>query len=767
MSVRGVTPAHESARSQRTWTDSIQRALRRAGITVCLITAISGLAMIFGLGAGASRLGPVGLSLTVAAQAAIISVLVLRLVSRWATGLIVLTSVLGIALALPAFSLADRPADWWPSQFVFTLIGFVVYIERSWHRWWVAGCLLILNGTARILTWPAGASHDLLVRQVGYEAGQAALIITMTYFTVEALLSAARTADHALNAVRRQRTAEFIANARTTRARELDRFIHDDVLHTLRIVALDRRAVPADVAIEGASQLANSMLGEDVDGRAPAGESGLGARLAQVTARLPLTVTLAVSGSRTIDVPPDVEDSFARAVTEALRNVVRHAGTARAWVRLHRAGLHVVVTVTDRGCGFDPDAVHNQRRGVSASIADRMHDIGGSAAVRSEPGAGSTVTLTWAPRHYARSAYVTGAASGAVADFFPAAVKMCLPPLLVNVWAAVWMAPLVTRPILISAVSLIIVVAGLVACAAGIRRGLRGRQSAVLTIIAWGGSATNGLVLPPGFHNTALYWLSGGAASIVLVQALFRPVLEAVICGVGLVAMSVGMCWRLLGDPTLLPTYSACILAPVMAVVVGVLVRRTVDVLSWDVLRSQEYTVRSQTTDLRRANFEWELTRRMSLRHNLVLEFVQGVAGKRLDVSDPSVQARAGELERQVREQVFQQLPADIQGELDRLAELGCQVTVRIAPEISEPAQQSLTAALIAAQADQQSWPAAASATATAAASGAGWRSSLRVNSPPPQVRDALAQFARTAGWAFEEGTDHVHLVHRITAEVL
>ncbi len=49
--------------------------------------------------------------------------------------------------------------------------------------------------------------------------------------------------------------------------------------------------------------------------------------------------------------------------------------------------------VRDRGCGFDPATVPDDRRGIAESIRTRMQRCGGSAVVRSRPGEGTEVEL--------------------------------------------------------------------------------------------------------------------------------------------------------------------------------------------------------------------------------------------------------------------------------------------------------------------------------------------------------------------------------------
>ena len=53
----------------------------------------------------------------------------------------------------------------------------------------------------------------------------------------------------------------------------------------------------------------------------------------------------------------------------------------------------VDVFVRDRGRGFDPAAIAEDRYGVRNSIIDRMDRHGGTADVRSTPGEGTEVRL--------------------------------------------------------------------------------------------------------------------------------------------------------------------------------------------------------------------------------------------------------------------------------------------------------------------------------------------------------------------------------------
>jgi signal transduction histidine kinase len=81
------------------------------------------------------------------------------------------------------------------------------------------------------------------------------------------------------------------------------------------------------------------------------------------------------------------------ATREAVVNAARHAGSGRVDVYAEASPSQLEVFVTDRGRGFDPDAVAADRHGVRGSIVDRMERHGGSARVTSRPGEGTEVVL--------------------------------------------------------------------------------------------------------------------------------------------------------------------------------------------------------------------------------------------------------------------------------------------------------------------------------------------------------------------------------------
>jgi signal transduction histidine kinase len=81
------------------------------------------------------------------------------------------------------------------------------------------------------------------------------------------------------------------------------------------------------------------------------------------------------------------------AAREAMVNAAKHSGADKVDVFAESDGRRTEVFVRDRGRGFDPDAVADDRLGVRNSIVDRMRRHGGTAAVRSAPGEGTEVRL--------------------------------------------------------------------------------------------------------------------------------------------------------------------------------------------------------------------------------------------------------------------------------------------------------------------------------------------------------------------------------------
>ena len=82
------------------------------------------------------------------------------------------------------------------------------------------------------------------------------------------------------------------------------------------------------------------------------------------------------------------------AAREAAVNAAKHSGAVKVDIFAEVDGSDIELFVRDRGSGFDPDSVPDDRLGVRRSIVDRMERHGGTAQIRSTVGEGTEVRLS-------------------------------------------------------------------------------------------------------------------------------------------------------------------------------------------------------------------------------------------------------------------------------------------------------------------------------------------------------------------------------------
>jgi signal transduction histidine kinase len=236
-------------------------------------------------------------------------------------------------------------------------------------------------------------------------------------------LFAAHAAIALTNARLREDSREL--SAAEERAR-LARELHDAVSQKLFAIRAQARAAAVlagrDPARAGAAMTevgelagqAQAELRAVIEGLAPPALDGLAEslrRYAELAGRahgVPVTVTDGpvpggpVSGSpvtegRVPPLDPATETMVYRVAQEALHNALRHSGGRRVTITLSGTARRVVLEVADDGQGFDPAAPHGPPgagRGLGLdSMRQRAAAAGGTVAVRSAPGRGTTVRL--------------------------------------------------------------------------------------------------------------------------------------------------------------------------------------------------------------------------------------------------------------------------------------------------------------------------------------------------------------------------------------
>ena len=110
------------------------------------------------------------------------------------------------------------------------------------------------------------------------------------------------------------------------------------------------------------------------------------------TARTRLPVDLAVEGQA--DLPAEVKTVFYRVAQEALNNIAKHAAASQVAVRLGMDEISASLQVCDDGRGFDPHKVRSVSMGL-VIMQERAESIGARLEIKSSPGEGTVVSLTW------------------------------------------------------------------------------------------------------------------------------------------------------------------------------------------------------------------------------------------------------------------------------------------------------------------------------------------------------------------------------------
>jgi signal transduction histidine kinase len=173
--------------------------------------------------------------------------------------------------------------------------------------------------------------------------------------------------------------------------------VHDSVLQTLAMI--QRRADQPQQVIQMARAQERELRAWLFDGRAPGSLDGedmtlaSGIRLIQqeVEAQHEVSVEAVTVGD--CDLNDDLSALLA-AAREATVNAAKWSGADVVSLFAEVEPGEVSLFVRDRGRGFDPDAVPEDRKGLAESIHARMARRGGSASVRSTPGQGTEVSLT-------------------------------------------------------------------------------------------------------------------------------------------------------------------------------------------------------------------------------------------------------------------------------------------------------------------------------------------------------------------------------------
>jgi signal transduction histidine kinase len=314
----------------------------------------------------------------------------------------VLALVVGSGLAFAALDL--------PPDILGVAILVAVYSVAAYGRRWVslAGLAVAEVGLAAVQLTPGRTGVRTLVGNLGVLAAAWLLGRFAHNYRAYAARLEERTVE--LEQAREELARRAVAEERLRLAREL----HDVVAHAMSVIAVQsgvgahvaatqpKEAVKALAAIEATSRAAltelRQLLGVLRQDSEPQGDltpmPGLGDLDSLLTevGKAGLAVRLQVRGTRP-PLPAGVDLSAYRIVQEALTNVVKHAGPARAQVVVGYRHQDVTVEVTDDGRGTVTSG-SDGRAGTGHGLIgmrERVAAFGGDLETGPRPGGGFRV----------------------------------------------------------------------------------------------------------------------------------------------------------------------------------------------------------------------------------------------------------------------------------------------------------------------------------------------------------------------------------------
>ena len=202
-----------------------------------------------------------------------------------------------------------------------------------------------------------------------------------------------------------ERQARVRAEEREKERADIAARIHDSVLQTLALI--QRRADDPQKVVQLARMQERELRSWLFEGRAPdeadtdaTFASGVRQIQQDVETRYGVPVEAVIVGDCELD---DNLSALLAAAGEATVNAAKWSGASVISLFAEVEPGEVSLVVRDRGQGFDPEAVPEDRKGLAESIHGRMARRGGTATVSTAPGEGTKVSLKM-PRAVAQPA---------------------------------------------------------------------------------------------------------------------------------------------------------------------------------------------------------------------------------------------------------------------------------------------------------------------------------------------------------------------------
>jgi signal transduction histidine kinase len=321
--------------------------------------------------------------------------------SRYPIGVLVLTSTAVVVLSASEYNEGALP--------VWLLLGAATVGNRNELRRVVGVAAYMFVLMVLLLA----SQHD---RNFSVWTFLVQLALFPTAFTVgtsirsrRLRLEALEQRTEALEATRAEEAKRAVSDERLHIAQEL----HDVLAHTLSVIAvqagtgahvIDQNPAEAKRALDNIAETSRSSLAElrqllgvlrsddDTKTYVPAPRLADLDRLAGEVTAAGVPVEMTIEGSPG-ELTPGVELTAYRIVQEALTNVMKHAGPARAQVRLSFTSGALEIDVTDDGRGLAARNGNSHGHGL-IGMQERVAMYGGTLQAAGAPGGGFRVSAT-------------------------------------------------------------------------------------------------------------------------------------------------------------------------------------------------------------------------------------------------------------------------------------------------------------------------------------------------------------------------------------
>jgi signal transduction histidine kinase len=327
------------------------------------------------------------------AESAAVDVTLVRLVFA----LLALAGGAGIVLYLALWAWSKSDHAWW-AVLALLVAGSLLLRAVGLSDRAVVGVVLVAGGLAFAWRRGGGFRRDAPLSYGGVAAAAVGAVILFGIGSAPTRILAPGAVAGALLLIAGpwvwrlalERDAERSARIRTEERADVAARVHDSVLQTL---ALIQRHASEPRRVEALARRQERELRGWLYADRPLGDDGtsLVAALATAAADVEELHAVRVEIASSGDAPP--ESALVLAAREAMTNAAKFAAVDEVDVYADVSQNEIAIFVRDRGVGFNPAAVPDDRRGIRESIQRRLERAGGSALVTSSPGNGTEVEL--------------------------------------------------------------------------------------------------------------------------------------------------------------------------------------------------------------------------------------------------------------------------------------------------------------------------------------------------------------------------------------